>query len=201
MTFRKYKSGESVVPFWANGKSGVCELSNFSLIPEGIQPFDDGLVFPSSEHAFQSRKYLEQDRARFSVDGDLGTEDAFRLVFRKEEWEKKKKYWMKKNNIGIVAKMATNKNVGIKLGLRRDPGFTSTWDLWSTILHCKFSKEPFRTLLLDTGDQYLLEFGRGAKREEEKGESPIWNGIVVNQRLYGQNRMGVYLMCVREHIQ
>ena len=200
---REYVPGEVVINFWSNGKPDFYKLSNFQYIEGGIQPFDDQLVFPSTEHAFQSRKYVAKDRARFSVNGDLGQVDGFKLVFREKEYEKKQKYWMKKGNVGVIAKVATNKTVGKRLGLEIDPDFKSTDELWMQILQCKYDKEPFKQLLKKTEDLYLLEFDRGAYHRFCPGPSSspaFWGGLIIQNALWGKNKMGKYLMQIRDLI-
>lgn len=192
--FRVYKSGESVVKFWANAKAGRYELSNFAIIKEGIKPFDDGNVFLSAEHAYQASKFVE--RYRFAMNGDLGNEDGFKVVFGKNAYKTKKKYWLKKGNIGIIAKMAAKHFA--KYGLTPIKDFVSTPELWMKILKKKFSISRFNKILMGTGDSYLLEFGRGCKKEYDKGHIPYWNGIIVDNKLYGINMMGMYLMEVRK---
>ena len=200
---RQYVPGEVVINFWSNGKPDFYKLSNFQYIEGGIQPFDDQLVFASTEHAFQSRRYLLKCRGRFSVKGDLGGIDGFKLVFREKEYEKKQKYWMKKNNIGIVPKMATIKTVGKRLGLEIDPDFKSTDELWMQILQCKYEKEPFKQLLKSSLDTYLLHYDRGAYHRFCPGptSSPsYWGGLIIQNVLWGGNMMGKYLMQVRDLI-
>jgi len=60
-------------------------------------------------------------------------------VFKKDLVEGKSKFWLQKENIGIIAKMATNKQVGKQLGLIRDESFNSTFELWKPILYKKYS--------------------------------------------------------------
>ena len=102
----------------------------------------------------------------------------------------------KKDNIGIVAKMATDKKRGIKLGLRRNKDFESTMDLWIEILLLKYKKTEYKKILLSTNNLYLLEFDRGAKNKSSK-----WAGIIQNGVLYGDNLMGIYHMIVRNIIR
>jgi len=161
---REYLKGELVINFWANGKRPFNELSNLTHIPDGIEI--NGIKYASIEHAFQSLKYIEEQRSRFSVDGDLGGWDGLRLVVKPSEFDKKYKFWSKKNNIGIGAKIATNKKIGEKLGLIRDANFKSTDELWIKILKKKYSIDYFSNLLKSTGDIYLLEFDRHAKNRD-----------------------------------
>ena len=196
---REYIFGEPTLNFWSNGKPDYYKLSNFQYIEGGIQPFDDKLVFASTEHAFQSCKYAEKDRPRFSVNGDLGTVEGFRLVFKEKEYEKKRDYWMKKGNIGIVAKMATNEKLCKKLDLERNPDFKSTNELWIQILLYKYRKEEFKQLLKSTNDIYLLEFDRMAYHRFG-GSLAFWGGNIIDNKLWGKNLMGKYLMHGRKLI-
>ena len=85
---------------------------------------------------------------------------------------------MKKDNIGIIAKMATNPKIGKKLGLIRDNNFISSDELWINILTSKFNISTFKNILLQTENNYLLEFDRNAVRT-----NPIWSGIIKNNKL------------------
>jgi predicted NAD-dependent protein-ADP-ribosyltransferase YbiA (DUF1768 family) len=195
MIFREYIPDEEVIKFYSYGIKPFHKLSNFALIKDGIE--FDGLIFYSTEHAFQAQKYIKEQRIRFSIEGDLGNIDSgFKLVFG-DEWEKKKNFWMKKNNIGIIAKMATNIKIGKKLGLIRDINFLSTNELWIELLNLKFNIIEFKNILKNTKNKYLLEFDRGAKRMCLKNNIPIWSGLIENDILYGNNLMGKYLMIIR----
>ena len=197
MIFREYIPilDKEVIKFYSCGIKPFYKLSNFALIKDGIE--FDGLIFYSTEHAFQAQKYIREQRIRFSVEGDLGNIDSgFKLVFG-DEWEKKKKFWMKKDNIGIIAKIATNIKIGKKLGLIRDINFSSTNELWIEILTLKFNIIEFKNILKNTENKYLLEFDRGAKRMYLKNNISIWSGLIENDILYGNNLMGKYLMIIR----
>ena len=194
MVSRNYTKGELVINFWSNAKVPFNNLSNFALIPEGIEY--EGIIYSSTEHAFQAQKYIESERYRFSKTGDLGVWTGLNLVFKPEEFEKKYNYWSKKNNIGIIAKMATNEKIGKKLGLIRDENFKSTDELWLKILEKKYSIKYFSNLLKSTNDIYLLEFDRGCNSKFNDSNS-VWGGIINNDILYGSNLMGKYLMEIR----
>jgi len=184
-----------VILFGSGMKDPYCKLSNFSE----ARIIVDGITYPSTEHAYQSLKVIESQRNRFSVYGDLGSENGFKLVFPLSESKKKQEYWMKKKNIGVIAKMSVNEERMKKLNLTMDKSFRSSDELWMKILLAKYSTEPFRTILLNTGSAYLLEFQRGAKRDEEK--SSIWGGYIDDKgKLWGKNLMGIYLMKIRSSI-
>jgi len=195
--FREYNPllDTEVIQFYSCGQKPYHKLSNFALIKDGIEY--DGLRFYSTEHAYQAQKYVKEQRIRFSVEGDLGNIDSgFRLVYG-DEWEKKRNYWMKKDNIGIIAKMATNIKIGKKLGLVRDVNFSSTNELWIELLTKKYNIIEFRNILEETKNKYLLEFDRGAKRMHLKNNIPLWSGLIDDGVLYGNNLMGKYLMIIR----
>ena len=74
-----------------------------------------GYYFIRPNMLFRRKNILKNNVFVFSVEGDLGNVDSgFALVFG-DEWEKKKTFWMKKDNIGIIAKMATNIRIGKNL--------------------------------------------------------------------------------------
>jgi len=187
---------ENVISFSSNAKDGWNALSNFAWVQEGF--VFEGLKYPSSEHAFQARRFIESDRARFSSGGDLGNLSGFQLVYG-DEWESKQAFWMKKGNIGILAKMASNPAVSKKIGLTPITGsFNSTDELWIGILSQKFSVPKFREVLKKTDQKYLLEFDRSAAKN--KDSPPYWGGAIIDGKLVGHNKMGNYLMKVRETI-
>lgn len=188
---RDYSPGEIVINFWSNGKAPFHKLSNFAFISSGIEV--DGEIYPSIEHAFQANKYIKEQRPRFSINGDLGSWDGIKLVVKDGEDEGKLKYWGKKNNIGYIAKMATSKKIGVKLGLIRDDNYRPTDELWIKLLTKKYSIKEFGDILKSTDDIYLLEFDNRARRNNS-----FWGGIIQNNTLYGNNQMGKYLMEIRE---
>lgn len=176
------------IKFYSNAKKPFCKLSNFSNIKDGIMV--DDIRYASTEHAFQAQKYVKEDRWRFGVNGDLGSWEGFSLISKKSS-----DYWKKKDNIGIIAKMATNRIKGKQLGLTRLDEFQSSDELWENILVKKFSIKEFGDVLRTTGDTYLLEFDRGAKRNGSK-----WGGLIEAQTMYGENKMGKYLMKIRVNL-
>ena len=192
---RNYIASEPVINIWSNAKQPFCALSNFAFLEDGIEY--ENIIYPSTEHAFQAQKYIPKDRVRFSINGDLGNWDGLALLVKANEVEKKKNYWQKKNNIGIIAKMATNMNTGIKLGLRIIDDFQSRDELWINILTKKFSIPYFKDLLKKTENIYILEYDRGANMRQI---CTFWGGIIVNNNLHGYNLMGKYLMRVRDSI-
>jgi predicted NAD-dependent protein-ADP-ribosyltransferase YbiA (DUF1768 family) len=197
MVSRNYNGGELVINFWSIGKAPFHNLSNLASIPGGIDY--DGIIYSSTEHAFQAQKYIQSQRHRFSITGDLGVWNGLKLIYKHEEYEKKYKYWSKKSNIGIIAKKATNEKIGKKIGLIRDEKFHSTDELWMKILRKKYSIKYFGDLLKSTDDIYLLEFDRGVNHRF-RGSNSVWGGLISNNILYGNNQMGKYLMEIRNNL-
>ena len=103
---------------------------------------------------------------------------------------------MKKEKIGIIAKMAINKSK--LLGLTMLP-FESTDELWIDLLKLKYQIPYYQKILLSTGDKYLLEFSRSAKKLTLANDPPYWTGLIdEDQQLYGTNKMGQYHMMIRQ---
>lgn len=182
-------SFDEYTTFFSNAKEPYYKMSNFNHIKDGI--YFRGLKYNSTEHAFQAQKYILSDRKRFSSDGDLGNWDGFKLVSDKDV-----NYWKKKDNIGIIAKMATDKKRGLKLGLTRNEEFESNDELWIELLLLKYNICEYKQILLSTKDSYLLEFDRGAKKRNS-----TWGGIIENGVLYGDNLMGKYHITVRNTLR
>jgi predicted NAD-dependent protein-ADP-ribosyltransferase YbiA (DUF1768 family) len=67
------------------------------------------------------------------------------------------------------------------------------------ILEKKYSKKYFSDLLKSTDDIYLLEFDRGANNKFKNFKS-FWGGLIANDTLYGNNKMGKYLMEIRNNL-
>ena len=189
MEFRNYVPGEKVTAFYSNSRDPFYFLSNFAFVEEGIEY--DGTLYPSVEHAFQAQKYIKSQRTRFSTTGDLGNWDSIKLV----QVKSKRNFWFKKNNIGIIAKMATSTKIGKRLGLIRDASFNSSFELWYFLLEKKYLIKKFYFILKNTENQYLLEFDKGARNR-----GSVWGGIIQNDVLYFDNLMGKYLMKIRENI-
>ena len=176
-----------MIQFHANAKEPYCKFSNFMHVNEGIR--FNGVIYPSTEHAYQAQKYKVQDRFRFSIDGDLGVWNGFALISSKSPVR-----WKRKNMIGIIAKMATNKKRENQLKLTRID-FQTSPILWTKILSQKFQISTYKQLLLQTKSSYLLEFDRFAAKH-----GSFWGGLLKNDTIYGQNNMGKLLMYIRDEV-
>ena len=186
---------------------GVHKLSNFSaarvVVEEG--------VFPSSEHAYQAiQKFIPDEWHRFQINGDLSTIDALDKFYKPSVATDKKKYWNRNKMVGIVPKMASNPKWANKLRLRmrkHNPEkeaehLAEIKPLFKRILLAKYRQNPEHAkALLETGSKYLVEFGRGSKRETIAGREPLWTGLVEDGALYGHNLMGRMLMDVRDEMR
>ena len=134
-------AGVPLLLFCSNAKRPYHQLSNFTAASVAV----DGWTFPSVEHAYQSCK--TDDRSRFAVGGDLAGEEAFSLLFPAATCEAKRRYWMAKGNLGVLAKMATKDGAMRRLGLRRNRDFVESEELWMRLLEAKYAQEPFKSLL------------------------------------------------------
>ena len=176
------------IQFHSNAVDPYNKFSNFHYVKEGIKY--NGLIYPSVEHAYQASKFNnEEDKKDFTMTGKYGTPEGFKLVYKPNEWKNKQNYWMKKGNIGILAKM----------GWQKYPKDHYTYKElndteWLKILRAKYEIPEYRDLLLSTGDKIIYEFQRGkcnkySARINENGE------------LEGSNKVGEWLMKIRNEIK
>jgi predicted NAD-dependent protein-ADP-ribosyltransferase YbiA (DUF1768 family) len=156
---------EHVIKFYSGAKVPMCQLSNFYGTPVTL---GDG-VFPSSEHLYQSRKCMPEERPHFQEGGKFaswatgqrllwpastkqpqGGESKFWTPEQQQQQQNKKKKgdsWKLKGMIGVMAKMAVAPARAKKLGVQRLPLKTwipmTTYELarsvWIPILHSKFT--------------------------------------------------------------
>ncbi len=186
----------------------------------------DGCVFRSSEHAWHSLKAKNRRTfLKFCVGGDFDelSVSFFKkilphrpLVDRDLRAQHKITHWGKKKNVGIVPKLAVSKKNMRKLNLssadivypKDVPGELMGESLerafWKAILKQKFRRnKEARAALMSTGDAYLLEFSRDAKRRSLKTpDRPArWSGMIEDGILYGGNYMGVVLSEVRDGLK
>jgi predicted NAD-dependent protein-ADP-ribosyltransferase YbiA (DUF1768 family) len=186
--YRQFHHGDPVLLFKADKAIPLCYLSNLAVVQSGVQ--HNGITYPTVEHAFQAQKFHESVRHLFSTSGVYGNpanqfQAGWTAYFQAktptsktiaETVERKQKWWGKKNQFGVLAKMVNNltkptKNGTSKidrLGLRPNPA----WDfgesherLWMSLLRSKFQDPLMRNYLLETGDAYLIEY---QKHEKEK---------------------------------
>jgi predicted NAD-dependent protein-ADP-ribosyltransferase YbiA (DUF1768 family) len=178
---------EQTVMFWSNAKYPLHRLSNFAT----ADVFVNGVHYPSSEHAFVATKLFKPEFKYMLETGEsLGSRYGFTVAFGSAKAEAKEKYWMKKGNIGIIAKVAQSMKQYTKSHMKDTT--EDSFEVWRHILLAKFSDPVLRDILLSTGTKYLLEFDRGAT------EDTYWAGKMVDGFVIGNNAMGKYLMRVRQ---
>ena len=190
-----------VIYFNSSAKAPYYKLSNFHSLGNNFIVID-GECYNTTEAAFQAfHKIANSDRKHFQIAGKFGSWDGMNAFFDKEIASKKIAYWSKKDNLGIVAKMASNPKYKSKTNLT----FKNTCDKyddildgytkdWAILLIHKFSLPGFRELLLETKDEMLVEFDRMGN------PNCFWGGKIIEGRLVGSNAMGKMLMMVRESL-
>ena len=193
-------NGQKYIQFHSNAVAPYHCLSNLSYISGGIT--FGKFTYPSVEHAYQAVKFMDCDKHRFTICGDLGGWDGMKLIYPNDH-DNKIRYWSKKNNIGIIAKLAVRLDNIKKLNLTLDKTIIMQKindKIWPVLLTKKFQEEKFKDILIKTGKNYLLEFSRSAKIESERNRKPYYNGLIEDGILYGDNKMGQYLMQVRSEL-
>lgn len=128
-------------------------LSNFHFVDIEFE----GLVYPTTEHAYQAAKSSDSKVRRYFAEGHLSPKEVRRLGQEIElhpEWHTRIKF-----------------------------------EVMLEITRKKYSREPLRSMLLDTGDLYLEETNHWG--------DVCWgvcNGV-------GENRLGKTLMQVRQELK
>lgn len=180
-----------------------------------------GIRFPSSEHLWQA---LKANNAKtfydFTIDGRWGRLSAAAfLAFapktqsagEQQKWALGKyQVWSAKDNVGILAKMASNPDYAEQLNYvpgedmiyeRETPATPELEkEVWLAILRLKFDSHPYgaraKRLLLETGHEYLLEHVRGAVKQPLEEH---WGGCYDKKKkqIVGQNNTGRYIMALR----
>lgn len=172
---------------------------------------DKKITFNSTEHLWQSLKSNDiKTFLSFTTEGILGklNINTFKLFYKKnEEAEKKYKWWSKKKMIGIISKMAlSEKNtekIGLSINRKNNKLKENEKKIWLWILKQKYEQNlDLKKILIKSYDFYLLEFDKNAKRLDKNGKSSYWGGYYDNdiKKIIGCNKMGEYLMIIREEI-
>lgn len=210
-------------------------LSNFSKCEIECEMYvldDKGMivkksfVFPSAEHCWWTHFLIREcDISRLAIGGDLSTlESGLTILLGENIGQKKVKYWQKKGNVGIVAKMLayrdkqTNvrtraKKIGIEMSIHPSEiyGLSSRKctliNIWKKILIAKYSQNILhRRALLSTNDDNLVEFCR-MNPEKQFWAAQILDGaktksgIIQGGKLVGNNFMGKCLMATRKEMK
>lgn len=182
---------ENTVTFHANASGATGLLSNL----RAAKVLWDGREFASAEHAYQASKLVPEQRDQLAVGGRLGGWAGWSLVSSKPTSQ-----WHKKNNVGIIAKLAVGNvkrahGLGLRLLPDRSHDEAHLEALWREILDSKFRETPaLRQQLLDTAPRVLLE-------QALRGAPNAWNAQLKDGQMRGGNRMGRYLQACRERLQ
>jgi predicted NAD-dependent protein-ADP-ribosyltransferase YbiA (DUF1768 family) len=180
--------------------------------PDVVEWLEDGKYFISSEHLWQSLKANNEEIFnKFTKGGEFSdmSPEFFQKLATKSDGddfgEKKFIFWNKKNNVGIVPKLVANPTNATKLKIKKnDLNYKKEFidheeEIWLDILRQKYSQNPsLLKVLVSTGDNYLLEFDKGAAREDTK---VYWGGYIGEDGiLNGKNKMGQYMMKIRAEL-
>jgi hypothetical protein len=194
-----YYNGEEVVPFYSGATWPNCILSNFYGCTVNI----DGCAYSSLEHWYQSQKL--EDGTAFRMGGLFSELDSLKLIY--VDYEKKIRHYSKKNMVGIVPKVVITRlrsgtraqRADLVLQLKANPitfaSFDEAYAFWRPALKAMMDQNKEVGMLLQSHKgKYLLEFCRGAERQEIKGCPTLWGGMIKNDVLYGHNWMGLFWM-------
>ena len=169
------------------------------------------VVFPSSEHLWQALKATTREAfVAFAVGGRCSGAEVLLGIYG-DKGLAKWRWWMRKGNVGIAAKLAANPKRAVVLDLvgrldyaREQLAADVERDIWLTILRLKFKQsEGHRQVLLNTGNALLIEFDKGAARASRQGGWVHWGGMWSKETqcvVGGENVMGGYLMEIRAEL-
>jgi predicted NAD-dependent protein-ADP-ribosyltransferase YbiA (DUF1768 family) len=204
--------------FYSGSEFPLNRLSNLSEATIELSPDDPAIEvlekirpelrkwcpakFASAEHLWKSLQARDRETfEQFQIHGRLGklTLETMALVYPPSEVASKFKYWSSKNNVGIIAKLATNPKRSASLGLKMlDTRLERLEDsveteIWVSLLNLKYKQNPIHlATLLSTGTSKLVEFDRYPKKTTH------WGGQYIQGELIGENVMGRYMEIVRE---
>ena len=190
------------VYFFSNAKKPLNVLSNFHACEFTL----GGVTYPSSEHAFQAQLIPPEYRYFFSTAGPLSTmRSGFETLMpssSKEAIDKKVLFWGKKNNIGILAKMASKRDYLLTdLGVyKKNIEFDECRIIFKSVLVARHdASAEFREVLEGTNNKYLLEFDRSAVRRALETPPHVnrWAGMIVDSKVIGHNQTGQLMMWLR----
>ena len=173
--------------FSSNAKYPYFKLSNFNECKINGNVNRIEYIFPSSEHYYMAHFF--ENPEILSINGKYGNIDALKYFYKTQEIaDKKIKYWGKKNNIGIVAKMLKNNPGNLTL-----KNIDSKEKIWNKVLLNKYmDNKEHRNILLSTRGNVLVEFSRNAK------EDSFYHGKIVDDKIIGNNYMGKKMMEMRD---
>lgn len=153
---------DDLIHFFCKAKS-YYELSNFYQCDVTMGQY----TFPSTEHAFQYyskvRKGENDDHIHdWLIGGNFANWD---YVYDKAG-KKLGASWKtsKKKPIGILAKFVVSNPTLFEIEIQPYNAKTRTFEFWEPILLAKFQNKPLKQLLLNTNNNRLVEYSRGAER-------------------------------------
>lgn len=164
------------------------------------------VAFPSSEHLWQALKATTREAfVSFAVGGRCSGVEVLLGIYG-DKGLAKWRWWMRKGNVGIAAKLAANPTHKVVLDLVGRMDYTRERldadverGIWLAILRLKFKKSiNHRQVLLNTGNALLIEFDKGTVRNGGAHWGGMWNK--ETQRVIGENVMGRYLMEIRREL-
>src|SRR3990172_429994 len=139
---------------------------------------DATLCATTIEHLWHALKATDKETFLRFIEGDFAslTEAAMVPFFGVEKAKKKFEYWQKKNNSGIVAKLASNRRYGPRLGIAKSMAYerehlspTVERAVWRRLHRLKFAQNAIHAAALQsTKPKTLVEFARGAARDSAK---------------------------------
>ena len=175
------KEDKEPIFFFSGSRYPYCQFSNFYEVDIEME---EG-VFPSVEHYFQGMKFIPEHRKRFMKGGEFDKKKETTATNAREEMAK-----------GRLAKSAGSKSGSAKYkltlaadGLDQEVAKARM----KRALQKKFEKEPFKSLLLETGATKLIHIPL-------RGQTDFWTGKRDKKTgdIVGENTMGKLLMEVRD---
>lgn len=165
------------------------------------------LRFETIEHLWHALKAL--DRAtflEFTSSGRFGRFNAAVFAeFFPGQGAEKHAYWSKKQNNGIIPKLASNRKYGTRLGVGKSLKYEREQNpeavqraVWQDLLSRKYiANKLHRDALLATGDKTLIEFDRGST----VAKPSFWGACVREGVVVGENFMGKMMQEVRSKLK
>jgi predicted NAD-dependent protein-ADP-ribosyltransferase YbiA (DUF1768 family) len=165
------------------------------------------LHFGTIEHLWHALKALDRDTfIAFTESGRFGRFDATVFAeFFPGNGVAKHAYWAKKQNSGIIPKLASNRKYGVRLGVGKSLKYERERNqdnvqraVWRDLLTRKYvANKLHRDTLLSTGDKTLVEFEKGSTLARPS----FWGGCVRDGTVVGENFMGQMLQEVRSKLK
>jgi hypothetical protein len=173
---------------------------------------DEPWSFDTVEHFWQALKATRYDTfLQFMTGRHLSKFDAEIFdVFFPGQGQQKYNYWSKKNNNGIIPKLASNPKYGRALRIHTTMDYTRERlnedllrSVWTFLLRKKYLSNSIHLSTLVETKGKLIEFERGSTKEKPS----FWGGCVKScgpegkdAVLYGRNFMGEMIQVIRNEL-